>query len=78
MRRVISKFLSFSLLNMKLRLRHRGKTVPLELDSDTTLNILKLQARDCFNTVLVSCFGVSAIVTAERENFAVAEKLTPM
>jgi len=39
---------------MKIRLRYKGKTVPLELNGETTLMLLKSQAHDCFN-VLVLC-----------------------
>jgi len=38
---------------MKIRLRHKGKTVSLELNNDTSLNMLKLQAQDCFHIMLV-------------------------
>jgi len=50
--------------NMKLRLRHKGRTVPLELNSETTLNILKLQAQDCFHIMSVFCYVT--VVTAEK------------
>ena len=45
---------SFLCRNMKLRLRYKRKTLPFESTNETSLKMLKLQAQDCFNIVLVS------------------------
>jgi len=55
LRRIFAISFLFLVVNMKLRLRHKGKTVSLELESETPLNILKFQAQECFNIVLVLC-----------------------
>jgi len=47
---------------MKIRLRHKGRTVPIELDSDTALNVLKLQAQECFNIVSVMYFLAQSLL----------------
>ena len=58
----ISEFCCILIVNMKLRLRHNEKTVPLELNNETTLNMLKLQAQDCFNIMFVPCLVVCAVI----------------
>ena len=54
---VVLYFYCFSLLfsaNMKLRLRHKERTMPIEINNETTLKMLKLQAQNCYNVMLVS------------------------